>query len=311
MPKTFVTLHGGLGNQLFQAAFAIWLRKVKGYEVQLIDPGVEGTPGPNSRVCQLDQLLSDEHVVRGVAAFILHIASLSRKWQAFFGRIGFIRCIPLSYHADRAELLSFYRFLPKRNCEVLVFYGYWQEDFVLQASAAEMRSRSRPELCRRLGNIDRMLLNSGKPCIGDTLLVHVRRGDLAAVSSAILLGSEYYGAAFSALGQGGESNSFNSRAIGIVSDQPDIALSLIQAFDHNAYVIDLEDPLDVLAALSMAHSRILANSTLSIWAGVLSPIESPTVYSTLWDMDQSHGSQLCRLFGWIPVNPLEALPFQP
>ena len=306
MAKSFVTLHGGLGNQLFQAAFVIWLRKVKGVEAQFIDPGAEGVPGPHSRVCQLDQLLRDEHIMRGIAAFILHIASLSRKWQALFGRIGLIRCISLPCRADGNELLGFHQSLSKSNYEISVFYGYWQEAFVLKASASEMRIRSRPELCRRLGNIDQMLLNSGRSCISETLLVHVRRGDLATTNSAILLGSQYYNTAFSALNHRGEFSNSNPRAIGIVSDEPDVALPLIQALHHNAYIIDLEDPLDVLAALSMAHSRILANSTLSIWAGILSPTDSSTVYSTVWDMNQSHGSELCRPFGWIPVNPFEA-----
>jgi hypothetical protein len=126
---------------------------------------------------------------------------------------------------------------------------------------------------------------------------------LASINSALLLGSQYYKSAFSALLKSERNGFTDFKAIGIVSDQPELALPLIQALQPSAYVVDLDDPIDVLAVLAMAHSRVLANSTLSIWAGVLSPADSPTVYSEVWDLDRSHGSELCRSFGWIPVNP--------
>lgn len=304
MRKAFVTLHGGLGNQLFQAAFAEWLRKTQSFHVQLIDPGPKGLPGRQARVCQLNNLLVDEVLMRGPVAALLHFASLSRKWQITLGRFGLIR---------RAGEPSFEHDLPNLDsleCRRLdryglsVFYGYWQNSSVLTASASHIRSRAQPELIRRAERLDQELMHAGRPRISETLVVHVRRGDLASLNGILLLDSLYYKRAFAALIRQAEFEGKAPRAIGIVSDQPEIALPIVQAVEPSAAVLDLQDPLDALAALSMAHSRILANSTLSVWGGVLGPLSRPTVYPSVWDMVDNRGFKLCQPFDWISVNPL-------
>jgi hypothetical protein len=305
MGKAFVTLHGGLGNQLFQAALVLWLRDARGIDAKLIDPGGRlGIPGPYTRVCQINEILIDEHIQRGPLAILLHLLSLSSKWQALFGRFGLVKLLTLPSFASCADLLEFNKVLSGNKPMLSVFLGYWQEPFILSATSVEMQKLAHPVLKKRLFHIDQMLLRSGRPCINETLVVHVRRGDLTKINSAILLGSSYYKSAFAALEELHATKRLKPKAIGVVSDEPDVALPLIQALQPSAYVIDLEDPLDALAAISFAHSRFLANSTLSIWGGVLSSADSPTFYPALWDLEKNQGARLCQSFNWSVIDGL-------
>lgn len=263
----FVTIQGGLGNQLFQAALILWLRAAWGISAHPLDPGCQGQPGPMSRVCQIDQLFPDLQVKRGFAVYLLHALSLSRKWQHLVGDAGFVSRI-----ADESTLnqvlrqhleLPSFRGFPK----VFVFSGHLQRLGLFSTIIPSMIKSVRPILLNRSIHIDNMLFGSGRLPLASTLIIHVRRGDVLSLQDAVLLQSDYYMRALEVLS---ERDGCSSLAVAVVSDEPEVALGLIKRLVPSAFILNLDDPLDVLAAMAMSHALILANSTLSLWGAVFS-----------------------------------------
>lgn len=267
MSKLFITIQGGLGNQLFQAALIIWLRSNLGISVQPIDPGSQGKPGPYDRICQIDQLFPAIRIRRGFIAHLLHIASLSRKWQCALGKIGLVNRI-----ADEVSLSQILR----RNLRASNFRGFFRL-YVLSAHLQSLKlvkpvipsmiKNIHPVLTKRAFHIDNMLSRSNRPPLAATLVVHVRRGDVLTLQNSELLGYDYYKNALDAIVK---KHGFCPSAIAVVSDEPEIALGLIQQISPSAYLLNFDDPIDVLSAMAMAYGLVLANSTLSLWGAIFS-----------------------------------------
>ena len=88
MPIVFVRVMDGIGNQIFQYAFAQWLRRDLYVSPVLYDPGSNSLQGPLTRAVQLGKLFHDCRILKGAAAKAIHFLSLSRKYQASLGAIG-------------------------------------------------------------------------------------------------------------------------------------------------------------------------------------------------------------------------------
>ena len=135
--------------------------------------------------------------------------------------------------------------------------------------------------------------------MGEAILLHVRRGDYLTTSGFKVLSQDYYRQARSLLEQ--LDPKLTSRPIYVVSDDPAAAIPLVRTAWPNAGLLDLSDPLDVLAMIAHAPVKVIANSTLSLWGALLGHPDSLVAYPERWHEDQEWGATLCRGRGWYQV----------
>jgi len=263
----FVTIQGGLGNQLFQAALICWMQANWDISAQPLDPGKQAKPGKFERSCQIDQLFPKLRIRRGCLSYLIHILSLSRKWQSSSGKFGLVCRIADEDSLQRIMRGNLQESTFKRFFKLYVFSGHIQSLKLIKSVMHSMIAHVRPVLSCRASRIDNMLSLSKKPPLASTLVVHVRRGDILTLQNSFLLEYNYYKHALDAL-KGDQS--FCPTAVAVVSDQPETAIALIQQLSPSAYLLDLDDPIDVLSAMATAYGLVLANSTLSLWGAIFS-----------------------------------------
>lgn len=278
MSIIFITIQGGLGNQLFQAALLFWLRKNWGISAKMIYPGGGGTPGPDTRICQLNELFPSENVISGFFAYLLHLLSLSRKWQLLFGSSGLVCSLADVLSLEQVlQHTSFGNRLLRRH-SIFVFSAHWQRLGLLVDVIPFIQKTVSSSLEDRAARVDSWLAANQRAPLAETLVIHVRRGDVLTLSRAVLLGVDYYRNALDAFAV---HRSYYPTAIAVVSDDPDKAIELVRYVAPSAYVLDLQDPVDVLAAMTNSQAVVLANSTLSLWAAILSKDRSCIVAPTI------------------------------
>lgn len=298
MARGFVRLTGGLGNQLFQAAFVQWLNQTQTIPAILFDPGLDAIPGPLTRARQIEHILPDESILVGRRAKLLHRLSLSRKWQRSFGQLG-VFC------ADRQEdwleerLLRWRKLGGSRGSPWIVFSGYYQQRRYLDVVLVAMRVRAAIALKGRIERVEEILRQKGLPTVRESILLHVRRGDYLTTNGFKVLDTEYYARAWEFLGK--VDPALTTKHVWVVSDSPIDALALVQSVYPAAQLLDLEDPLDVLAVIAGASVKIIANSTLSLWGALLGATGDVVAYPERWHETDDWGADLCRGRDWIEL----------
>ena len=287
---TFIPMTGGIGNQLFQAAFASYLRDNHGFSAWLLNPGMDETPGPTTRACQINEILPDEFIIGGSIAKILHQMSLSRKWQMVSAKIGFLRSVRLEKSPEKTL-----GFLP-------IFPGTHQNRNILDYALPDIKARAGAALANRAAEIDLFLLERGEPPLAESIVIHVRRGDYLVTEWTQTLGKAYYSEAIRTLSV---ATSKTTKPIMVVSDDEASALILIQEIIPAARLLSLSDPVDVIAAIAAAGQKIIANSTLSLWGALFGSVCSKIAYPSTWFKGSGDwGPSLCQNRGWhgVPIT---------
>jgi hypothetical protein len=240
MATAYVTLGGGLGNQLFQAALGVALADAHGAEVIYVDNGF-----------QFDSFGRKLHLARFVN---LKLDVVAR--ERLLG-------LPLVREADYGpevygELL--------RNYPALVFEGYFQnERFFLGRHApikAAFQFQVRPEI-ERAGEA---LRSSG--AIG----IHVRRSEYGFLG---LASAAYYINAIADIRR-----EIGPAPVACFSDEPNFCRAVFSSIpDLTVHAPDTDDPLEDFHLLSRCAHHVIANSSFSWWAAWLGQGENSIVYA--------------------------------
>ena len=282
-----VKLHGGAGNQLFQLAFALWLRLQTGDEVRL-DEWLIDIPGQGiRRNCVLEEC----------AASSLLLPPKNSQW--FWNILRGSRLVPpKATSAVRAVLginLINERELSSYDRQIVneigrgrqnIFLGYWQN----HRYAGEVRAELLELLDWKITPADACF-----PSLEhisreqDAVSLHIRRGDYMKLASAPVLGTAYYERAIRAVlerlaaqGSGGRSGprpvtffAFSDDLawcrgnvpplVGSVNDPRfNVSLVFVEGKDSQASHKDL-------CLMRNCGHHILANSTFSWWGAWSNP----------------------------------------
>jgi glycosyltransferase involved in cell wall biosynthesis len=285
--KVKVLLMGGLGNQLFQVAYAIYLNKTEGAEVKLLDfsrnvrrtkdglPEVllyEGLPlAEFSKRGKLESLLD-----RGFG-YLLRLNLSSRGGKELRDRFVKLVLSTLGYlkwqSIDRFFIpknIGWVNWEPKNKSYIVV--GYFQSYIyamnpAVLASLRELSSESDREEIEHFRN----LANVEHP-----LLVHIRLGDYRNEPSFGILSTNYYQNAITSLMKNGE-----YKSIWVFSDEnPNLEEYIPTEFLGLARVFESvgSNSVGLLEIMRLCHGYVIANSTLSWWAASLSDHENARVY---------------------------------
>jgi hypothetical protein len=290
MHTVFVRVMGGLGNQIFQYAFAQWLRYELAVSTILFDSGSDELPGPLTRAMQLSDLFEDCQILDGVVAKGIHFLSLSRKCQALLGAFRFRHYV---FDAARGWQ-SFCREIAEvKKHQFSVVSGYFQAADLVRSQIDVLRSKANPELKKRVTKLADAgalrKLNFKRDCI-----IHVRRGDYIQIDGYLLLARQYYAMGGELLNRRGFSGE-----VYFVSDDPLEAGRVLRDAGFVPICLELSDPVDVLAVIARAEFKVIANSTLSLWGGLLGQHEACVVFPAEWLPGLDEIPRLCETMGWI------------
>jgi hypothetical protein len=266
-----VKLMGGLGNQLFQYAFARAFSARTGrpvfYDLSLYESGTSDYP-----------LDLQRFAVPLPAANEGEVARLSDDGRSFLDKV-YGRLVGKE-HALRGPCIQepSFRFSPRvaeLQRDELYFIGYWQSERYFLRVAAELHG----ELVLKGRPSDRMRSLRTRLAGSRTVSVHVRRGDYVRNpmfrSIYRTLGRDYYDAAFGLVVRS------RGRAIPVVfTDDPDWArLELALSPDQLVVEPQPESAAEDMVLMSECDDHIIANSTFSWWGAWLDPRPSKMVVS--------------------------------
>ena len=306
-----VLLMGGLGNQLFQVSYGMYLSGTLGAEVKLLDlsrnvrRSKEGLPEvalykglPKIEISKPGRMTAT--LDRGFG-FLLrlrlspnHSKSLQQKLSnlllTFFSSIKWKSRVRV-FAADNVGWINW---IPKKSNYIVV--GYFQS--YLYASNAQVLSalsalttipdREDVELFKHLAMKER------------PLLVHIRLGDYRNEPSFGILPPSYYHNAINA-----QMSKRSYGSIWVFSDEnPDLNEYIPPQFLGMVREIESvgSNSVSLLEVMRMCDGFVIANSTLSWWAAMLSKNENPIVhYPEPWFSDLPTPRELISP-KWIPVQ---------
>ena len=246
-----VALHGGLGNQLFQWAFGLHLRR--------FNPDIENvvflnTSRNNSmahtQIRFTDYVDTCEHA--SFRHLDLRLGKLRRflndpleernVFNQFFGKIENVTDKPFV--------------IPRSETRKNVFYGYFQNGQMVD----EISDHILPELCAAFEKYD----NSPKEeSLYGRAIIHVRRGDFLLTSNAQRIGVM--------------SESFYRHVSGLLDVKPFILTDDITEASRIADLLNVTeiygpesfDAFQTLRIMARSSTLFSANSTLSWWGGLI------------------------------------------
>jgi len=275
MPKLFVSLTGGLGNQLFQLGAG--LAYGHNVEISLVTSLGKPRSGSSRHADILDFELAlpvfsqkASWLVRKSAGYILRMSASPRKYEANKFSETLIKNLAapiLSLHLRQlVRILSprgvgFHKLPSFKGSAVML--GYFQS----------YKWLAQPEVKRKLLELklqgSNLLIDQFRElaCVEKPLVVHVRRGDYLNEKSFGMLGPEYY---VSAIHAQLSLQSYNS--IWLFSDDLDLARELIPR-DLGLPVREVSEfdysPASTLQAMRLGYGYVIANSSFSWWAAYL------------------------------------------
>ena len=251
-----IGLLGGLGNQLFQLSYALYLQKTTNLHVSI---------NPTS----------------------LKIPPLSRNINRYELEIG--RLINDSISSPISIPQTYYQIISsrfKRLSGLKFTNNFWIDNEIIEIYNHEIFSHKSVNLYGYFNNLDlyrnyfklicqRIRIDLGNEITfkSGKLALHFRRGD--AVIDRSGLQSEYYEGLLSMISQ---KNIISE--ITIFTDDILKAKEILKIDDYNIVYDDSlnSKPLDVLARMSSHEFIVCANSTFSFWAGALSNNKSQIFY---------------------------------
>lgn len=288
MLPIFVIAEGGLGNQLFQAAYGLSLQHR--FNRRLIFISITKSARV-ARECELD-------------AFGLEVVELP-TWLARLASASLRVARKLRFDFLMTSLLFEGRgsgSLPKNG--PLIVNGYWQKEVFYRDGLAELKTRT-----ERLPNV-----LSGKDRESgldqNCLAVHVRRGDYVSDSRTATLHnvctSDYFMQAVDAV-----IRTSNVSKVVVFSDDPTWAKDAL-SFDAPTIHIDpVASPswVDMLRMSRCGHF-VISNSSYSFWAATLSPHTGARIAPSYWFRSVRTSSLALLGPTWLEIEPTRELHTQ-
>lgn len=277
-PILLVRLAGGLGNQLFQYAFARHLSVSSHTRLLLDDSGYDRQAAPNTKL--------------GIRQCGLHHFSISGQFitckhglKSLFGRT----LLKIYEYTDRMKPYHLKRYIvePQENyfqfdpnvyhrkiTSPVIMRGYWQSEKYFAAIADQLRSELilKSEPGAQYAKLARIIQET------TSVSVHVRHGDNSSMIAANLgmLPSEYYEKAIANL-----KREIANPHFFVFSDDISWAKETLKISGTVTFVDQNNEDsshLD-LSLMSLCKHHIVANSTFSWWGAWLGKNEEQIVYA--------------------------------
>lgn len=249
-------VRGGLGNQLFQHCFAMSLAKRSG--AQLLTDISYFTSDPYNRKAVVCNVLDDVQLVDSSTLSKCNVCILK--------------------DSDLRALDDFHRF--PTDAEVVLLYGYWQREELLDSQVARAIYES---ICESVqSRITSDLFERVAGC-SDGVAVHIRRHDYAHMG---VCSESYYLASMRCLRE-----KYPAAEIFVFSDEPNFARHLLSAASMRATFIQSGDDLVDFYVMSLCRHFVISNSTFSWWAAYFS---------------ESKGGEIICPEEWVTIGGVES-----
>lgn len=308
--KVRVLLMGGLGNQLFQVAYGMYLTKTQGAEVTLLDlsRNVRRTKEGLPEVTLYRGLPPTESSKRGWLestldrgfGYLLRLTLNPRKFALLKGKGARVVLSILSYlkwkSANRVFVpsnIGWVKWEPDDGSYTAV--GYFQSYLYVMnpevlSSLSQLASESDKEEVERFRN----LAKKEHP-----LLVHIRLGDYRKEPGFGILPSNYYHSAIIS-----QMTNSEYKSIWVFSDEnPNLDEYIPEQYRGLVRVIESvgSNSVALLEVMRLCRGYVIANSTLSWWAASLSIIENARVlYPEPWFSNLPTPRNLIPP-NWVPI----------
>jgi hypothetical protein len=273
--KTFVSVHGGLGNQLFALGLAHQISNLS--NVYLV-PWSKNTRKDSTGEVWINHLRLSEgfkprlsfldsffmFYVRGCFKILL-LARKHPSYRLIFQTISkLITFLPRFLGIQIITSLELGEVPLPRLIRRNYIFLYHQ----CIAASNEIRTKLRDELS--LTSETKLEISAQQ-----VLVVHIRRTDYAENPEIGLLPDDYYTRAIQQA-----TKVFNWHQIWLFSDDPDEALSIIPKRYHSSVLVmekSTNSPLEVLALMAQGNAFILSNSTFGWWGACLASDDTKIV----------------------------------
>ena len=253
-----VWMAGGLGNQLFQYAFGRHIERISGFRTLYdISWFLNGNKNATPRKLEIEQIVGD------ISSHYVNF-SVSRKYKTFgyyFNKI-------IKANLFNVKFVNEVSFSRGNFCFPSYFQGYWQDVMRIQEEVLSVRHRN---------------LKNTRITHLPYICMHIRRGDYTNATNKSLfceLNEEYYQKAVDFY----YARDSKEVDIYIFTDDMKWAENIISHLDHVGKVqyCEFNDAPSILFEMISCRSVIAANSTLSLWAGMLSNRNEPLVAPKKW-----------------------------
>jgi hypothetical protein len=265
-----VILKGGLGNQLFQVAVALWMREEYQAEVFLRRPERRLRSPTHARRAEVDARTFD------------------LTWET---RSPLKTLLDRTVRDGRRIVLEDGWALPgaERAVKHLEIEGYFQNIELLSV----IRDKMLPTLTRDVAE------REDEPFVG----VHLRMNDYLIHSTRSVHGVTDPAWALKRASELAHDLSINR--IVIFTDSPAIVLKFLQRTSRREYVMDdSENPWALLMRMSRAQGFVMGNSSLSWWSALLCGMkeDSRVMFPTPWLSRSGRMDSALLVPGWCPVQ---------
>jgi hypothetical protein len=272
-----VRLRGGLGNQLFQYAFAKYLQQNFYNKVYLDKSPIELANVSRRFVLDAFQLDDKLQVIdcsgKIWSKVVDHKSNIVRR----AGK-AFLKAFTSNFFFEGYKLYDKEQLINQVERQTTgVFDGYWQNVFYVQDVAGDLMRdlEFKPSLLARFVSENKELLEAydsyRKVCL------HVRRSDfLNSKSIHVSYGAEYYSNAYATMPKK------EKQAVFIFSDDIEWCRKNLQFIKSEIVFVDKgvlkgNSDVDEFMLMTLCDDFIIPNSTFSWWAAWLSKAENKTV----------------------------------
>ena len=281
----FMSLTGGLGNQLFEYAFALAKSKVS--KIALIES--LASPRSTFGIPDLYKFELDENVeaftkttansfVRKVAGYSL-TSGLRIRWHqknsfitgvgAILSRVILSRYIEKLVTVKSAQGNGFF----EENIDKTqnIFFGYFQS--YKWASESSVQAKLKMLRVREVG--PELTLLREAAVVEKPLVIHIRLGDYQSEPDFGIVGSEYYAKAIKLI-----EAEYGFGGIWVFSDQIELARDRYNIYSpaNIRWISDVDGSnAATLEAMRLGNAYVIGNSSFSWWGAFLSKNEKPPV----------------------------------
>lgn len=260
---SIIELKGGLGNQLFQAAFSEYLKKHFSKHKVYLDRSFYNNQG-DATPRNLDSFVSNSFSILNMPRLFKSVLKNNDR---------------IIYEEDFKDIHSF-----TKVRSINYFSGYWQSYRYVESSLPTMRN----------------LLNQSYT--RDSIALHVRRGDYVSSPSANahhgVLNPTYYTKSLNYM-----KKISHIRNVEVYSDDISWVKKNIYHADFDFIFQENRTALDDMVHMSECSHFIIANSTFSWWSAVLGNNDSKTVISPKnWFAEKNEDEQNLILPNWIRMS---------
>lgn len=295
MSRVFVALTGGLGNQLFQYALGRFLSIKTGGELVIDDTFFVSPPaGLTPREYGLDQFqVSGRRITPSERRSLFTYSNRGMRFiRKFVNLPGLV-----DYYREPTDRLMLGVRQAKGN---VLIDGFWQSELYFQGVEEVLRQElvPRPDVVGRFSDLAKQMH------LGQTVSLHVRRGDYVADAKTIahhgMCSLSYYREAVRYI----KERIKNPHFFVFSDDQEWVSRNLEIGADFTP-VIHQTPALPSVDLWLMANCKhhIIANSSFSWWGAWLNPnVEKLVVRPSVWMRAQPHMNSTTCPQTWIAID---------